>query len=127
MKRVNEEDDEIEDKNYYEIESYPSGGGYGGVSYIHLKDSTPINMKSNTQLDQRVTIEILWPNGETSEHKIITTEDHDSFYDRDACTTFHDVTVWSHVDIQCNGAQVKKVKLNEITGIKARVIGKSDY
>ena len=79
MKRKSDSIDDLElekeEIQYYEITSYPTGAGYGGTSYIKLKD------KDSSILDSRVTIEILWPNKITTTHKITTTYEHDSHYD----------------------------------------------
>lgn len=120
-KELNPPPKQKEELEYYEISSFPYGGGYGGTSYIRLEDS------ESTILDNRVTIEILWPNGNTTQHKITTTSKSSSFYDRGACTTFNDTNVWAHVDIECNGAKLKNVKLNEIDGIKARIVDRKKY
>ena len=83
-------------------------------------------MRPNTILDHKVIIEILWPNGEKSEHDITVTVDQESFYERDVNATFYATTVWSYINIQYNGSEIKKVKLNEITGIKARIVSKKN-
>ena len=122
MKRAHIEEEPKESQKYYEITPYPtSRDRYGSINYIRLKDS------NDTILNQQVTIEILWPNGRTSEHKIRVTQDHSSMYDSDACTTFHETTVWSYIDIQYNDAECRNIKLNEIKGIKARIIDTITY
>ena len=110
-----------EEVKYYEITSYPTGGGYGGTSYIKLKDP------ESSILNNQVTLEILWPNGSTSIHKLTTTSKSSSFYCSDACQTFHDTDVWVHIDLECNGALLKNIKLNEIRGIKARIIDREKF
>ena len=104
---------------YYDIMNWTTGGGYGGTSYIRLKDK---GSDYGTPLKEGDSVEVLWPTGEKSVHEIITIVEHDSFYCRDACTTFHDTNVWACIMINHNGADLNRVKINEIKGIKARII-----
>jgi hypothetical protein len=126
MKRVtrnsngSDKSEKADDPIYYNITSYPTGGGYGGTEYIRLEDKG--SEEYGTPLNESKTIEVLWPNGEKSVHKITTTEDYDSFYCRDACQNFHTTTVWTHIVINHNGSELNKVKINEIKNIKARIV-----
>lgn len=118
-KRITRNSNKSDSPIYYDITLFPTGAGYGGTEYIRLVDK---GSEYGTPLNESKTVELLWPNSEKSMHKITTTIDQDSFYCRDACQTFHTTTVWAYITINHNGSELNKVKINEIKGIKARVV-----
>ena len=118
-KEPNEEPNE--EPIYYNIKKYPTGGGYEGTNYIRLSNGLS-KEPYGYPIKRGDIIEILWPDNSISTHKITTEIKNSSHYDSDACYTFHTANVYPIVDIECRGTIIKKIKLNEIDGIKARII-----
>ncbi len=106
---------------YYEISSYPFGGGWGGNSYYRLKDPNGDGYFKEP-LRKGTVIEILWPDHTTSTHHIFIETTSSSDYERDSGMTLTEVTHHPYVSINFQGTALKKVKLQEIKNIKVRIV-----
>jgi len=111
---------------YYKISSYSFGGGWGGNSYHRLKKPNS-DQYFKEPLDHNTTIEVLWPDGTTTVQKIIIETTSSSGYERDSGMTLTEVKHHPFISIDIYGTTLKKVKLSEIKGIKARIISDKNH
>jgi len=109
-------DDQI---TYYNISRKSQGSGSMFIYAVYLSDEPSC---SDVMLDHRHTIELLWPNGDKTVHKVkvdVTTDKEKC--DEESGTTIQNINVWALVDIELHGSIIN-VKLTDINGIKARII-----
>ncbi len=105
---------------YFEFNSYPSGG-YGGNYYVRLKNNDP-KLRGDPIMHGQ-TIEVLWPDSETSQHTVTCETTSDKFYCRDACETFYTTYFYPFITIDDHhGTNLGEVKLTSIKDIKLRII-----
>lgn len=73
----------------------------------------------DVELHGEQEISILWPDGTVSHNKLTQESVQDSpFYDRDAGCSFTDVHIYHCIQVMCNGALIKNVRLDKVQGIK---------
>ena len=111
----------MSEEEYYEISSYPFGGGWGGSSYFRLKKPNSKNY-FDKPLKNGTSIEILWPGGSTSIHTIRVEISSNTMYERDSGMNLTENKHYPFIALNFNGAVVKEVRLNEINGIKVRFL-----
>ena len=105
---------------FFEFDNFPSGG-YGGNHYVRLKNVDP--KYRGDPITPVSMVEILWPDGETSQHKVTCETKSDKFYCRDACETFYTTGHYPFITIDNHhGTNLGKVKLTSIKDIKLRII-----
>lgn len=109
-----------EEPEFFDFNNYPSGG-YGGNYYVRLKNKDPKYHGDPIMNGQ--TIEILWPDGETSQHTVSCEVEHEDFYCSDACENFHTIYNYPFITIDNHhGTNLGKVKLTSINNVKLRIV-----
>ena len=109
-------DDQV---TYYNISCKLQSSGSTFNYAVYLLDTSSC---FDVMLNHQHTIELLWPNGDKTVHKVkVNVTTNLEKYDEEYGDTIRNIYVWALVDVELHGSIIN-IKLTDINGIKARIV-----